>query len=122
MFYHYLFLLLLSFCLIKEVNSTSLKGLVDVEDEIFLYSNFFTFPLHKLHSTPIDSRAVKSEEDCVEACTENSQCRSLNFSPVSTADGKFICDLLDTDKFATPDSIFQESSDFHHYSFTVSPL
>lgn len=114
-----LFYLLLSFFLIENATSTALKDSIDVENGVFLYSNFFRFPNHKLNSTPIESIIVDGAGDCVEACTEFVQCRSLNFGPILKVDNKSICHLLDADKFASLD-LFIESSEFHHYSFTVS--
>ena len=117
-----LFYLLLSLFLIENATSTVLKDSIDVEDGVFLYSNFFPFPNHKLNSTPIKSIIVDSQaDDCVEACTELSvQCRSLNFGPILKVDNKSIqCHLLNADKFTSLD-LFIESSEFHHYSFTVS--
>ena len=114
-----LFYLLLSLFLIENATSTALKDSTDVENGVFLYSNFFPFPSHKLNSTPIDSIIVDSADDCVEACTELVQCRSLNFGPTLKVDNKSICHLLDADKFTSLD-LFIESTEFHHYSFTVS--
>ena len=98
---------------------SSFKGAIDVPDGILVYANFFPFPHHKLNSTPIESRTVYGEQDCIAACTESSQCRSLNFRTVPGANGKFLCQLLDTDKFNLSES-FNASLDFHHHSFTVS--
>ena len=114
-----LFYLLLSLFLIENATSTALKDSTDVENGVFLYSNFFPFPNHKLNSTPIESIIVDSADDCVEACTELVQCRSLNFGPILKVDNKSICHLLDADKFTSLD-LFLESTEFHHYSFTVS--
>jgi len=99
--------------------SLTFRGTIDVADGILIYVNLFSFPHHKLNSTPIESRAVYGEQDCFAACTESSQCRSLNFKPVRDANGKSLCQLLDTDKFNLSGS-FNASFDFHHYSFTVS--
>lgn len=115
----YLFVLLLSLFLIENASATALKNSIDVENGVFLYSNFLPFPNHKLNSTPIESIIMDSADDCVEACTEHLQCRSLNFSPILRVDNKSICHLLDADKFTSLD-LFIESSEFHHYSFTVS--
>lgn len=114
-----LFYLLLSLFLIENATSTALKDSIDVENGVFLYSNFFRFPNHKLNSTPIESIIVDSADDCVEACTELVQCRSLNFGPILKVDNKSICHLLDADKFTSLD-LFIESSEFRHYSLTVS--
>ena len=121
-FLHFLVLLLYSFCLLREVKSTSLKGSIDAGDGILLYSNFFAFPNRKLHLTPVDSPAVESEDECIEACNENSKCQSLNFKPAPNADGKFTCHLLDADKFTSSERLFNVSTDFRHYSFTVSQV
>ena len=115
----YLFVLFLSLFLIENASATALKNSIDVENGVFLYSNFFPFPNHKLNSTPIESIIMDSADDRVEACTEHLQCRSLNFSPILRVDNKSICHLLDADKFTSLD-LFIESSEFHHYSFTVS--
>ncbi|KAL9965642.1 hypothetical protein ACROYT_G029473 [Oculina patagonica] len=106
------------FVAFRNANSTSFKDSIDVADGILVYANFFPFPHHKLNSTPVESRAVSGEQDCIAACTESSQCRSLNFKPVPDANGKFICHLLDTDKFNSSE-LFNASLDFHHYSFTA---
>ena len=110
-----IFVLFLAF---SKVKSTSFKGSTAFDDGILLYANFFPFPHHKLNSTPVESRAVDGEQNCIAACTESSQCRSLNFKSVADANGKFSCHLLDTDKFNSSE-LFNASLDFHHYSFTV---
>ena len=106
----------MQFCVVQ---SSCFKGSMDFADGILIYANFVPFPHHKLNSTPVESRAVYSKQDCIAACTESSQCRSLNFKPVPDANNKFICQLLDTDKFNSSE-LFNTSLDFHHYSFTVS--
>jgi hypothetical protein len=117
---HLLLAIISSFCMsLYEAQSSSFKGVTDVADGILLYANFFSFPHHKLNSTPIESRTVYGEQDCIAACTESSQCRSLNFRPVPDANGQFLCHLLDTDKFNSSE-LFNASLEFHHYSFTVS--
>jgi len=97
---------------------SSLKGVIDVADGILVYANFYPFPHHKLNSTPIESYTVYGERDCISACAESSQCRSLNFRSVPDANGKYLCQILDTDKFNLSES-FNGSLDFHHHSFTA---
>ena len=99
--------------------SVSFKGVIDVADGILVYANFFPFQHHKLNSTPIESRTVYGEQDCISACTESSQCRSLNFRTIPDANGKFLCQLLDTNKFNLSE-LFTTSLEFNHHSFTVS--
>jgi len=107
------------FMLLYAAQSSTFKGVIDVADGILVYANFFPFPHHKLNSTPIESRTVYGEQDCIAACTESSKCRALNFRPVGDANGKFLCQLLDTNKFNSWE-LFTVSLEFHHYSFMVS--
>ena len=101
--------------------SMQAKGSFKVADGELLYANFFYFPGHKLWGTkPIESRTVSEDETCVAACIETSQCRSVNLKRVSSADGKSICHLLDTDKFRSSAGSFNESAQFDHYSLAVS--
>ena len=115
----YFMSLFVLFSAFRDVKSTSFKGTVDIADGILIFANFFAFPHHKLNSTPVESRTVLGEQDCIAACTESSKCRSFNFKQVPDADGNFICHLLDADKFNSSE-LFNASVEFHHYSFTVS--
>lgn len=63
-------------------------------------------------------RAVVNEEECIIACIENSECRSVNMKTAPDENSKHICELLDTDKFTSYQE-FDESLHFNHYSFTV---
>ena len=97
----------------------SLKGsLDDGYSGVFVYGNCFPFLNHKLNSTPFESRAVVATEDCIEACTVSHRCRSINLKAVPEKDKKFICQLLESDKFNSTD-LFAASLDFHHYSSVV---
>lgn len=97
----------------------SLKGsLDDGYSGVFVYGNCFPFLNHKLNSTPFESRAVVATEDCIEACTVSHRCRSINLKAVPEKDKKFICQLLESDKFNSTD-LFAASLDFHHYSFVA---
>jgi len=67
----------------------------------------------------MDFRTVVEEDECIAACTENSECRSVNLkTTASDESAEHICELLDTDKFASYEE-FEENLDFNHYSFTV---
>jgi len=74
--------------------SSTFKGLIDVADGILVYANYFPFPHHKLNSTPIESRTVYGEQDCIAASTESSKCRALSFRPVGDANEKFSVSTL----------------------------
>ncbi|KAL9962276.1 hypothetical protein ACROYT_G031363 [Oculina patagonica] len=66
----------------------------------------------------MENRTVVDEDECIAACTEDLKCRSVNFKTIPEKSGKYICQLLDTEKF-TSFNEFSESLDFHHYSFTA---
>ena len=112
---------LYSVCILKEVNATSYKGAMLFEDGSLNFANFVPFFNHTLinNSAVVESRAVKDQEECIETCTENANCRSVNFKTIPDANGKYNCQLLDTDKFAEKNNRFIASWDFHHFSFTV---
>ena len=116
---YFTFLISIFLVQFKTAKPTEFKGSIDVSDGIIIYANLFPFPNHKLNSPPFETRTVDVEHDCIEACTDNSRCRSLNFKQVPELNGKFICHLLDTDKFNSSE-LFNTSLDSHHYSFTVS--
>ena len=99
--------------------STNYKGYFDFDGGTFAYGNAVAFHGQMLNSTPIDSKEVVDDTECFRACVKDSRCRSTNLKVVEEQSGKFLCQLLDTDKFTSPE-VFNGSSDFHHYSFTVS--
>lgn len=100
-------------------NSTRSKGGIHVADGVVYYANFAPFLNHKLnHSEAMKIRTVVDEEECLGACTEDMECRSVNFKITPDESGKHICQLLGADKFSSYNE-FNESLDFHHYSFTV---
>ena len=99
--------------------STNYKGYFDFDGGTFAYGNAVAFYGQMLNSTPIDSKEIVDDTECFRACVKDSRCRSTNLKLVEEQSGKFLCQLLDTDKFTSPE-VFNGSSDFHHYSFTVS--
>ena len=105
----------------KEAIFTDYKSSLDVSDGILDFANLFSFPNYLLNATPFVSLFVCGEQDCLQACTENPRCRSLNFKEGSQLHGKLLCELLDTDKFKSL-KLFVPSLDFHHFSATVSIL
>lgn len=118
------FLLIHSFFLLPvftlgQVDSTKYKGGIRLGEGMLYFANFAPFLNHKLsHSEIMDIQTVVDEEGCIAACTENSKCRSVNFKTTPDESAKHICQLLDTEKFASYEE-FDENLDFNHYSFTV---
>ena len=116
------FLLLPVFTL-GQPDSTRYKGGIRIAEGVLHFANFAPFLNHKLnHSEIMDIQTVVNEEECIAACIENSECRSANLK-TTPSDGsvEHICELLNTDKFASYEE-FEESLDFNHYSFTVGLL
>ena len=117
---HFLFTLVPLLCLLNVVKSTNFKGSFDTTGAGTLqFANPVSFHRHQLNSAPIESQEVEDEEGCVFACAKVAQCQSVNFKTVAEANGKFICHLLDADKFIFPE-LLNKSVEYHHYSFTVS--
>ena len=87
-------------------------------DGYFLFGNPVPFRRHQLNSSSNISYEVESEDECLLGCINTSNCQSVNFKIAAGNDGRFLCYLLDTDKFTFP-QLFNVSGDFHHYSFTV---
>ena len=118
--------LYLSFGLITtkgaNINVTSFKGAKEFAGGILSYASFVPFFNHKLnHSAVVETRGVEDEEECIAACTEKDICRSVNFKTTRDENGKYSCQILDTDKFISH-NLFVASLDFHHYSFMVCCL
>lgn len=116
---HFLFALinplLFAFSIAKSAN---FKNTLSIAGGYFLYANPVPFHRHQLKFASNASQEVANEEGCIFACTNTSTCQSVNFKIAAKANGKFLCYLLDTDKFQHP-QLFNVSKDFHHYSFTV---
>ena len=110
--------------LAKYVAATSFKGTIEYGDgDVIRYANFVPFYNHKLNHSVGETRMVNSEEECIETCTEKEHCLSVNFktTPKANANKKYICEVLNTDKFNSY-NFFVAALDFNHYSFTVSFL
>ena len=105
---------------LAQADSTRYKGEIPIAEGVLYFANFAPFVNHKLnHSEIMDFRTVVEEDECIAACTENSECRSVNLkTTASDESAEHICELLDTDKFASYEE-FEENLDFNHYSFTV---
>lgn len=107
--------------MLSVVKSTNVKGSFDTANGTFMFANPVPFYHHQLSSAQVESQEVKDVEECIFACGKTTQCHSVNFKTAAEANGKFLCHLLDTDKFVSP-VLFTESLDFHHYSFKVYNL
>ena len=84
----------------------------------FSFGNPVPFHRYRLNSSSNVCHEVASEKECFFQCINTSNCQSVNFKIAPEDSGKFLCYLLDADKFIFP-KLFDVSKDFHHYSFTV---
>ena len=115
-------LILLLLCgIIIIVKSSKFKGSFDIDGGEALFANPITFLGQMLSSAPLVSKEVIDERECLLECAKDSQCRSTNFQTVAVSSGKFICQILDTNKFLSPELI-SRSMDYRHHSFSVSKM
>lgn len=96
--------------MLSVVKSTNVKGSFDTANGTFMLANPVPFYHHQLSSAQVESQEVKDVEECIFACGKATQCHSVNFKTAAEANGKFLCHLLDTDKFVSP-VLFTESLD-----------
>lgn len=98
------------------------KGTMKFPGAILKYANFAQFRNHTLKTTVVmETRIVMNDEECLLSCSESPNCRSLNFNTTPDGQGRHLCQLLDTDKFVSHFD-FVVSSEFHHFSCTISSL
>lgn len=86
----------------------------------FYYGNFKPELNHYLTAKTVASSFVVDTFDCVFKCMEETACYSLNVASYPNADGLYLCELLDIDKYRSLESDLQEDGDFHHFSPLVS--
>ena len=63
----------------------------------------------------IDSSMVADNLDCTFLCVGNPKCFSFNMAAYPDSRGRFLCELLSTDKYNARDKLRANSS-FHHFS------
>lgn len=107
---------------LREGKDRYFKGTIKFPGAILKYANFAQFRNHTLKTTVVmETRTVMSDEECLLSCSESPNCRSLNFNTTPDGQGRHLCQILDTDKFVSHFD-FVVSSEFHHFSCTVSSL
>jgi len=83
---------------------------------------FVNYKLHMfsfLNITSLGSDLVDDSIDCGFTCLEIPSCFSYNVVAFSDINGKFLCELLPSDKFNNSDN-FTGSPFYHHFSISVS--
>ena len=75
----------------------------------------------KLAAGIIQNISVDSESVCQLACVQDFRCLSYNFATISDIQGKFSCQLSDSDRFSGHQN-FTEDEDMLHRGMEVSCL
>ena len=82
---------------------------------------FFNFKQHKfsfLNITALAKRVVKDSLSCVFSCLDNLACFSFNLAAFPDEAGKFVCEILSSDKYNNSEN-FLPSKALHHFGIVV---
>ena len=85
----------------------------------FLYVNFMINEFSRLNITSIGRNLIQEEDDCAFACLKIPSRFSYNMATFPDVNGKFLCELLPSDKYNNSDK-FITSKEFHHFHIPVS--
>ena len=85
----------------------------------FLYVNFMMNEFSYLNITSVGRNLIQEEDDCTFACLKIPSCFSYNMANFPDVNGKFLCELLSSDKYNNSDK-FITSKEFHHFHIPVS--
>lgn len=85
----------------------------------FLYVNFMINEFSYLNITSIGRNLIQKEGECAFACLNIASCFSYNMASFPDVNGKFLCELLSSDKYNNSDK-FITSKEFHHFHIPVS--
>ena len=82
------------------------------------YGNFAADKFHRLQVSVASSTVVSSYRECVLSCVSTPPCSSFNVATSPNSDGRFLCELLNEDKFRSFHLLIS-SQKYHHYSIKV---
>ena len=85
------------------------------------YGNFVANKFRRLQVPVGSSALVISYNECATGCVNAPACASFNLATFPDADGKFLCELLDEDKYSNLNQLVS-SKHFHHFSIKVLEL
>ncbi|KAM7430000.1 hypothetical protein ABFA07_019239 [Porites harrisoni] len=106
---NYLFLMGIFSTLLNDSEAFSEGSMGD-----FLYVNFVINEFSRLNITSIGRNLIQEEDDCAFACLKIPSCFSYNLATFPGVNGKFLCELLSSDKYNNSDK-FITSKEFHHF-------
>ena len=85
---------------------------------------FFNFKQDKfsfLKITALAKRVVKDSLSCVFSCLDNLACFSFNLAAFPDKAGKFVCEILSSDKYNNSENFLQAKT-FHHFRIVLRNL
>ena len=85
------------------------------------YGNFVADKFRRLQVPVGSSTLVIKYNECATSCVNAPACASFNLATFPDADGKFLCELLDEDKYSNLNQLVS-SKHFHHFSIKVLEL
>ena len=87
----------------------------------FEFVNFKEDKFSFLNITALVKRVVEDSFSCAFSCLDNLACFSFNFAAFPDKAGKFVCEILSSDKYSNSEN-FLPSKDLHHFSIVVRDL
>ena len=79
------------------------------------FGNFKRNPFHYLWEKNITWSMVIDQLDCTFLCVGKPKCYSINVAAHRDSNGRYLCELLATDKYRAIEE-FHANATFHHYS------
>ena len=73
---------------------------------------------HYLNVSKVGTFTVYNSLDCTFECLGNPSCLSFNLAAYKGADGKFLCELLSSEKYSNPEE-YKRNDSFHHFFVKV---
>ncbi|CAH3021965.1 unnamed protein product [Porites evermanni] len=71
-----------------------------------------------LNVSKVGTFTVYDSLDCTFECLGNPSCLSFNLAAYKGADGKFLCELLSSEKYSNPEE-YKRNDSFHHFFVKV---
>ena len=87
----------------------------------FEFVNFQQDKFSFLNITALVKRLVEDSLSCAFSCLDNLACFSFNFAAFPDEAGKFVCEILSSDKYNNLEN-FLPSKALHHFSIAVGNL
>ena len=112
---HITLVLLLSLCIYTSSSAETFRR--DGQHGVN-YAHFVKNPSQRLNAAVLASLMVSRPQECTFQCLNHQECYSVNFAAVSV-DGRYACELLNSDKFKSSGDLVHTES-FDHYNIKVS--